>query len=185
MSSIVATLVVGTVVQQVDKSAGWVKVVTDDGRTGWLRETDLSEIVDTSPPPTIATERAELHTELEAVGQSELRELVGEIEQVAQNREAAADRPVTGWQFATDVAKAVVGKNYTVHAIAALVLYTFMWVPGFIVNVVFLKQANRDQDETGKAPEGKGCLLWLLWVFGIIPLVTIILLLAIGIMVAD
>ena len=90
-----------------------------------------------------------------------------------------------GWQFATDAAGAVIGRNYTYHAIAALVLYTFLWIPGLVLNIVFLNNANRDQRATGKAPQGKGCLLWLLWVFGILPVVIIVLLLAIGIMVAD
>jgi len=92
---------------------------------------------------------------------------------------------VTGWQFATEAAKAVIGKNYTVYAIAALAMYTFLWIPGLVLNVVFLNQANRDQRETGQAPEGKGCLLWLLWVFGIIPFVVIMVLLVIGILVGE
>ena len=184
MSSIVATLVVGTVVDQVDASAGWVKVVTDDGRQGWLRETDLSDVAEAAPP-TIATERTVLATELNAVEQTQLQTLVTQIEQVAQTRETAANLPAAGWQFATDAVTAVVGKNYTFHAIAALVAYTFMWIPGLVLNIVFLNNANRDQRANGKAPEGKGCLMWLLWVFGIIPPVVIVLLIAIGFMVAE
>ena len=182
MSTIVATLVTGTVVDQVDASAGWVKVVTDDGRQGWLRETDLSAIAEAGPP-TLAQERSGLSGELQAASQSQVETLVNRIDQVAQTREAETSRPATGWQFAADSANAIIGKNYTVHAIVALVLYTFLWIPGLILNVVFLNQANRDQREAGKAPEGKGCLLWLLWVFGIIPVVVIVLLIAIGIVV--
>lgn len=184
LSSITATLAVGAEVEQVDASAGWVKVVTDDGRTGWLRETDLGEIAEAAPA-TLVEERSELSGELAAVEQTQLETLVSQIQQVAQTRQADAERPATGWEFATDVVKAVVGKNYTVHAVVALVLYFFMWVPGLVLNVIYLKQANRDQRETGKAPEGKGCLLWLLWVFGIIPFVTIAMLLVIGLTVAE
>src|SRR5262245_41731030 len=152
MSGIVATLVEGTVVEQVDASAGWVKVVTDDERIGWLRETDLGPVAE-APPPTIAQERTELHSELAAVEQSELGKLVSEIQQVAQNREAEVNRLVNGWQFATDAAKAVIGKNYAIYAFIALILYSMLWVPGLIFNVVLLNQANREQSETGNAPE--------------------------------
>jgi hypothetical protein len=185
MSGIVATLAIGSVVDQVDKSAGWVKIVTDDGRTGWMRETDLSEIVDTSPPPTIAEERTELHTELEAVENTQLEALVTQIQQVAQNREAEANRPATGWQFATDAAKVVIRRSYTLQAVIALIMYTLFWIPGLVLNIVFLNQANKDQGETGKAPEGKGCLVWLLWVFGILPVVALVLLIALGIAVGE
>jgi hypothetical protein len=184
MSSIVATLVVGTVVDQVDASAGWVKVVTDDRRQGWLRETDLSEVTE-APAPTMAAERNELASEIKAVEQSQLQTLVTQIDQVATTREATANQVAKGWQFATDAAAAVIAKNYTFHAFAALFLYSFLWIPGLVLNIVFLNNANRDQRATGKAPQGKGCLLWLLWVFGILPVVIIVLLLAIGIMVGD
>jgi hypothetical protein len=60
-----------------------------------------------------------------------------------------------------------------------------MWIPGLVLNIVFLNNANRDQRAAGKAPEGKGCLVWLLWVFGILPAVIFVLLLAIGLTVAD
>jgi hypothetical protein len=184
LSGIVATLVGGTVVEQIDASAGWVKIVTEDGRQGWLRETDLGPLTwDT--PPTLAEERAELSGELEAVEQSQLGTLITQIEQVAEARQAADDREPVGWQFATDQAVAAIKKNYTFHAFAALFLYTFLWIPGFILNIIWLNQANKDQNQTGKPPEGKGCLVWLIWVFGILPIVTIGLLLAIGIMVAE
>jgi hypothetical protein len=184
MSSIVATLVVGTVVDQVDASAGWVKVVTEDGRQGWLRETDLSEVSEAATP-TMAAETATLSSEIAAVEQSQLQTLVTQIEQVAETRQRVESREPTGWQFEPERAVAAVKKNYTFHALAALFLYTFLWLPGLILNIVFLNNANRDQNETGKAPEGKGCLVWLLWVFGILPVVIIVLLLAIGLTVAE
>src|SRR3954465_12425033 len=143
MSSIVATLVMGTVVDQVDASAGWVKVVTEDGREGWLHSTDVSEIAE-APAPAIVDERTDLASEIQAIGQNELQTLVTQIEQVAESREAAANVPAAGWQFATDAVTAVIGKNYTFHAFAALFGYTFMWIPGLVLNVVFLNNANRD-----------------------------------------
>src|SRR5688572_21370698 len=106
MSSIVATLVVGTVVDQVDASAGWVKVVTEDGRQGWLRETDLSEVAEAQP--TMATERTELASELEAVEESQLQTLVTQIEQVAETRQRVESREPSGWQFEPERAVAAV-----------------------------------------------------------------------------
>jgi hypothetical protein len=136
-------------------------------------------------PPTIAEERLALSSEIQAVEQTQLGTLVSRISQIAQTRQAEANLPAAGWQFATDAVKAVVGKNYTFHAVVALVAYTFMWIPGLMLNVVFLNQANKDQNDAGKAPEGKGCLLWLLWVFGIIPFVTIVLLIVIATLFAS
>src|SRR3954447_3445132 len=101
MSSIVATLVMGTIVDQVDSSAGWAEVVTEDGRRGWLRETDLSEVAE-APAPTLATERRELASELEAVEQAQLGTLVNQIAHVTYAREAQANRPATGWQWAAE-----------------------------------------------------------------------------------
>jgi hypothetical protein len=184
MSSIVATLVVGTVVDQVDASAGWVKVVTQNGRQGWLRETDLGPGAEAAAQ-TLAGERAELSNELEAVEQTQLGTLVSQIEQVANTRQAAEDREPVGWQFTADEAIAAIKKNYTFHAFVALFLYSFLWVPGLILNIIWLNQANREQNETGNPPQGKGCRVWLIWVFAIIPVVIIGLLLAIGLMVAE
>ena len=133
MSSIVATLVMGTVVDQVDASAGWVKVVTDDGRQGWLRATDLSEVAE-APAPTIAAERTELASEIQAVGQNELQKLVTQIEQVAEtgrqpNRlQKAGIRNRCGWCRNR--------QNYTYHAIAAWWLY-LPRIPGLVLNIVF------------------------------------------------
>jgi hypothetical protein len=185
LSSIVGSLVTGTEVEQIETLGDWVHVLTADRRDGWLREDELSPDASV-PTPTLETERSSLHTELEAVENVELGTLVGQIDEIAAQAQAqakAAGVP-TGWEFATETAKVVLRTNYRFLAFIALGLYAFMWLPGFIMNVVFLKAANKQQRETNQAPEGKGCLVWLLWVFGIIPVVLIGLLIAVGIMIA-
>jgi hypothetical protein len=44
-----------------------------------------------------------------------------------------------------------------------------MWFPGLIANILFWQEANRVERETGRAPEGKGCLVALFIVFLILP----------------
>ncbi len=57
-------------------------------------------------------------------------------------------------------------KSFTTPAIFTLILYFFGWVPGLIANIVYFNEANAIQKRTGKEPEGKGCLLALLILFG-------------------
>jgi hypothetical protein len=56
-------------------------------------------------------------------------------------------------------------RSFTGSAVLTLVLYLFLWLPGLIANIVFLKEANKVEQLTGKAPEGKGCLLAMLVFF--------------------
>jgi hypothetical protein len=59
-------------------------------------------------------------------------------------------------------------RDYTNTAILVLILYWVMWLPGLIVNIITLNEANQVERETGRRPEGKGCLVALLW-FNVIP----------------
>lgn len=59
-------------------------------------------------------------------------------------------------------------RDYTNTAILVLILYWLMWLPGLIVNIITLNEANQVERETGIRPEGKGCLVGLLW-FNVIP----------------
>ena len=54
------------------------------------------------------------------------------------------------------------GTSYVRYAALALVLYFVLWAPGFLVNAVYLSRALGEERETGRAPEGKGCLIALL-----------------------
>ena len=52
-------------------------------------------------------------------------------------------------------------KSYTTHAVATLILYFALWLPGLIANVIFLLDARRMQRIAGQGLPGVGCL-WLL-----------------------
>jgi hypothetical protein len=63
-------------------------------------------------------------------------------------------------------------RSYLNSAILTLILYVIGFgIVGLIANVVYLSSAKRVEQETGEKPEGKGCLVALLWVFVWIPLI--------------
>jgi hypothetical protein len=51
------------------------------------------------------------------------------------------------------------------------VLYFVLWLPGLIANIVYGLNARRDERLIGRAPDGKGCLVAMLWVFVVLPVV--------------
>lgn len=53
-------------------------------------------------------------------------------------------------------------RSFTSSAILTLVLYIVLWIPGLIANVIFLNEAKKVEQLTGRPPEGKGCLTALL-----------------------
>jgi len=67
-------------------------------------------------------------------------------------------------------------RSYTTPAIITLVLYFVMWLPGFIANVVYWREATNIERISGRSPEGKGCLTVMLWVFSIIPFLFVLIL---------
>ncbi|HEX4054692.1 MAG TPA: hypothetical protein VHX86_10545 [Tepidisphaeraceae bacterium] len=63
-------------------------------------------------------------------------------------------------------------RSYLNAAILTLILYVIGFgIVGLIANVAYLSSAKRTELETGEIPEGKGCLVALLWVFLWIPLI--------------
>lgn len=70
-------------------------------------------------------------------------------------------------------------KSFTTPAIITLVLYFVFWIPGLIANIVYLNEANNVQRVSGRAPEGKGCLIAMLVVFVVLPVLLLCLLIAI------
>jgi hypothetical protein len=58
--------------------------------------------------------------------------------------------------------RAAATRDYTTPAVITLILYFVCWLPGVIANVIYYLQAQRDEALTGRSPQGKGCLLWLL-----------------------
>jgi hypothetical protein len=54
-------------------------------------------------------------------------------------------------------------------------------LPGLIANIVFWQEASRVEQQTGRSPEGKGCLIELFLVYVILPLVITFLVVAVAI----
>jgi len=73
-------------------------------------------------------------------------------------------------------------KSWVGQAFLTLALYLFLfWIVGFIANIVFISSANRTKEVIGQNPPGYGCLISLLIIFGILPLIAVLLILAFGI----
>jgi hypothetical protein len=63
-------------------------------------------------------------------------------------------------------------KSYLNSAILTLILYFVGFgLIGVVVNFVYLSSAKNEELRTGVAPEGKGCLVALIWMFFWIPLI--------------
>jgi len=54
-------------------------------------------------------------------------------------------------------------ESFTTKAVAVLVLYWVLWLPGFIANLVFWRQARRQEAIAGRKLGGTGCLTLMLW----------------------
>ncbi len=67
-------------------------------------------------------------------------------------------------------------RNFTESAVLVLVMYWLFYPVGVILNFVYLSEAGTLQRETGRQPEGRGCLLALLIVGFWIPLALLLLL---------
>jgi hypothetical protein len=71
-------------------------------------------------------------------------------------------------------------KSYVGPAIFTLIGYWLGYLPGLIMNFVFLSSAKRDERIAGHPMAGKGCLVLLIWLQFYIPLVLIIIGLIVG-----
>lgn len=61
-------------------------------------------------------------------------------------------------------------KSYVGVAFLTWFLYWLLYLPGLIMNIVYLQEANRIKQATGVTPSGKGCLDALLIFYVWIPL---------------
>lgn len=59
-------------------------------------------------------------------------------------------------------------QSFTGKAVVAFLLYWLGYVPGLIFNIMFLNEARRVQNETGRTPAGYGCL-WTTLIVSIVP----------------
>jgi hypothetical protein len=46
-----------------------------------------------------------------------------------------------------------------------------MWISGLIANLVFWREAVEVERKPGRTPDGKGCLVSMLIVFGLLPVI--------------
>ena len=60
-------------------------------------------------------------------------------------------------------------RSFLTEAIVVLVCYLIFWFPGLIANIVFLREAQQVERATSRSPSGKGCLVALLVIFGLLP----------------
>jgi hypothetical protein len=58
--------------------------------------------------------------------------------------------------------RAAAVRDYTTPAVVTLILYFVCWLPGIVANIIYYLQAQKDEALIGRAPQGKGCLIWLL-----------------------
>lgn len=59
-------------------------------------------------------------------------------------------------------------QSFTGKAVVAFLLYWLGYIPGLIFNIMFLNEARRVQNETGRTPSGYGCL-WATLIGSILP----------------
>jgi hypothetical protein len=71
-------------------------------------------------------------------------------------------------------------QDYRRYAILSLLLYFVLWVPGFLVNTVYLAQAIGEERKTGQPAEGKGCLIALIIAGLVIPITAVCVLVIIS-----
>jgi hypothetical protein len=69
----------------------------------------------------------------------------------------------------------VLSKSYVGESILTLVMYFLLYLPGLIINLVYLNEVDRVRKATGETPSGYGCLLFLRIFLGLIPAVIFII----------
>jgi hypothetical protein len=80
----------------------------------------------------------------------------------------AAGRSAHGGQVVT-----APPRDFTSSAVLTMLLYFVLWVPGLLANLAYLESANGERARIGRDPQGRGCLVSLLWVFLGIPLLVL------------
>ena len=84
-----------------------------------------------------------------------------------------------------DIEKAIARqKSYVGAAILTFFMYLLFYLPGLVLNVVYLSSAEKTKDVAGKAPDGVGCLWCLLILFCILPIAVFIVILPLASLLA-
>jgi hypothetical protein len=53
-------------------------------------------------------------------------------------------------------------RSYVGPAIITMLLYLLLWLPGLVVNIVWLSEARKTERLAGTTLPGVGCLRWML-----------------------
>lgn len=103
---------------------------------------------------------------------------------VDQSHQVPGPRVYAQPGMGTELAVALASqKSYVGAACLTWLLYFLLYIPGLVMNIVYLNEARRTKRMTGQSPSGMGCLVSLLVVYVVLPVVGIlvfILLLAAG-----
>lgn len=90
-------------------------------------------------------------------------------------------RPIAEPGLGTELAVALASqRSFVGPAFMTFFLYWLMWIPGLVMNCVYLSEAGRIRKMTGQSPSGMGCLQFLLWVYVILPLIGVLLIVLSG-----
>ena len=91
---------------------------------------------------------------------------------------------VAQWQqpgLGTELAVALAAqKSFTGRAFLVWFLYWLFWIPGFVMNLVWMNEAGRIKKMTGHSPSGSGCLVFLFVMHVVLPALAILILLMTG-----
>jgi hypothetical protein len=60
-------------------------------------------------------------------------------------------------------------KSYVGASVVTFLVYWLFYLPGLIVNLMYLSDANKTSDLAGQKPSGYGCLVFML-ILGLLPL---------------
>jgi hypothetical protein len=65
-------------------------------------------------------------------------------------------------------------KSYTGAAVLTFFLYWLFFLPGFVFNIIYYREAQRMQRMAGHGLPGAGCLGWMLWVNVVLLILSVI-----------
>jgi len=97
-------------------------------------------------------------------------------EQTKQNSEKENNETKKGKVQFTELEKAIASqRSYVGASFIVFLLYCFLYIPGLIFNILYIKKAQKALKVSGKIPQGAGCLTSLLFI-GLIPLIIFVVL---------
>ena len=65
-------------------------------------------------------------------------------------------------------------KDYIGACVVTFLLYCFFWIPGVIINIMYLSAAKKTRDISGVEPTGRFGLQLMFFLFFVLPLVAFV-----------